>query len=93
MDRFWAKIIKNNRTIESCDVEGLENYSSEKNMKYCLEIICDKYDLSIPIILPKHDREWDEFKKLTFYKEDFIDEIDFDKFEFEIIKEKKKKKF
>lgn len=93
MDRFWAKLIKNNRTVESSDIEGLSTYSSDENMKYCLEKVCDIFDLSIPILLPKHNREWEEFKKVTFFKDDFIDDIDFDKFEFEIIKEKKKKKF
>lgn len=92
MDRFWAKIIQNNKIVESLDMEGdLEN-TTDENMKTCLEKTCNHFDLSMPVFLPKHKRDWTDYKKVTFTMDDFIDEINFDKFEFELVKEKKKKK-
>ena len=92
MDRFWAKIIINHKTVESLDIEGDLNNTTDENMKKCLETTCNHFDMSMPVFLPKHKREWDDYKKVTFTTDDFIDEIYFDKFEFELIKEKKKKK-
>lgn len=92
MDRFWAKIIINNKTVESLDIEGDLGNTTDENMKKCLENTCNHFDLSMPVFLPKHKHNWDDFKKVTFTADDFIDEIDFDKFEFELVKEKKKKK-
>lgn len=59
-----------------------------------MNAICKKFDLSIPMWLKKHDMEFSQFKYVTLYPEDFIDDTDFDKLEIELIdggSDKKKK--
>lgn len=85
MYRLWAKAIKNNKTIKSIDVKNGENISQELKLKKCLSEIFNKLDISAPIWLSKHDKEFMEFKKIIFLKDDFIDEVNFDKLEIDLI--------
>ena len=85
MYRLWAKVIKNNKTINSIDVKNNENITQEQKQKKCLTEIFNKLDISTPVWLTKHDKEFMEFKKIIFFKDDFIDEVNFDKLEIELI--------
>ena len=85
MYRLWAKAIKNNKIINSIDVKNGENIAQEQKLKKCLSEIFNKLDISAPVWLPKHNKEFIEFKKIIFFKDDFIDDIHFDKLEIELI--------
>ncbi|NLJ58281.1 MAG: hypothetical protein GX339_05505 [Tissierellia bacterium] len=89
MYKLWAKIIKNNKTINSIVVSNKEDIPNEKKRAKCIDEICKKLDLSVPLWLKKHSKEFSQFNSVTFYPEDFIDEIDFDKLEIELIDDKK----
>ena len=52
--------------------------------------LCLELDLSRPVILSKHLREINEFSRVVFRPDDFIESVDFDKFEIEIYYKKKK---
>lgn len=91
MYKLWAKTIKNNRIINSLVVENKENISGEEKRSKCIKEICKTLDLSIPLWLKKHEIEFSQFKYVVFYPEDFIDEIDFDKLEIELIDDGNKK--
>lgn len=85
MYRLWAKAIKNNKIINSIDVKNGENITQEQKLKKCLSEIFYKLDVSAPVWLPKHDKEFMEFKKIIFYKDDFVDDVIFDKLEIDLI--------
>lgn len=85
MFKLWAKKIKDNKIIASLIIKNKENISSSEKTEKCLKEICQKFDLSVPLWLEKHDMEFSQFKYVTFYQDDFIDDIDFDKFEIELI--------
>lgn len=85
MYKLWAKKIKNNRIINSIVVKNKDNISLEEKRKKCMDEICKKFDLSIPIWLKNHDMDFSQFKYVVLYPEDFVDEIDFDKLEIELI--------
>lgn len=85
MYKLWARKIKNNRIINSIVVKNKDNISLDEKRKKCMDEICKKLDLSIPVWLKKHDIEFSQFKYVVLYPEDFIDEIDFDKLEIELI--------
>jgi len=92
MYKLWAKKIKNNKIIASLIVKNKENISSSEKTEKCFKEICQKFDLSVPLWLGKHDMEFSQFKYVTFYSDDFIDDIDFDKLEIELIDDDSRKK-
>ncbi len=85
MYRLWAKAIKNNKIINSVDVGNNENITQEQKLKKCLSEIFYKLDISAPVWIQKHDKEFSEFKKIIFFKDDFVDEVNFDKLEIDLI--------
>lgn len=90
MYKLWAKKIKKHKIIASLNVRTKDNDDIplyEKRDK-CVNEICKRFDISVPIWLDKHKKEFAEFKTVTFYAEDFIDEIDFDKLEIELVDDK-----
>ena len=85
MYKLWARKIKKNHLIDSILIKNTENISNSEKRDKCLKEICEKFDISVPVWLKKHDFEFSQFKYVTFYPQDFIDEIDFDKLEVELI--------
>ena len=85
MYKLWAKKIKDHRIINSIVVSNKDNISAEEKRGKCIDEICKKFDLSVPVWLKRHDMEFSQFKYVVLYPEDFIDEIDFDKLEIELI--------
>lgn len=92
MYRIWVKKIKNNKTITSLNIKNNENINLIEKRNKCLVEACQKFDLSVPIILKRHEDDFSEFNYITFYPDDFIDDIDFDKLEFELIDDGTEKK-
>ena len=53
--------------------------------------ICEKLDLEMPVILSKHKNDMDNFSLVRFLPTDFIEKVDFQRFDIEIFVEKDKK--
>lgn len=85
MYKLWAKKINKNHLTDSIVVKNKEDITPSEKREKCLKEICQKLDISVPVWLKKHDLEFSQFKYVTFYPQDFIDEIDFDKLEVELI--------
>lgn len=92
MYRLWAKTILNNKTIKSIDVTNNENITLEEKRKKCFDEIFYKLDLSYPIYLDNHNVEFKQFNRVIFKKVDFVDEVDFDKLEIDLIDDGLEKK-
>ena len=90
MYKLWARKILRNQLIDSIIVKNKEDISIYEKRDKCLKEICQKLDLSVPVWLKKHDLEFSNFKYVTFYPQDFIDDVDFDKLEIELIENDKK---
>ena len=56
----------------------LDEFNIDNLYEYLKEI-CYNLKIETPIILPKHINQLSEFSTTKFFKEDFIDYIDFDK--------------
>ena len=56
-----------------------------------LHELCQDLDLCRPVILRKHVNDLGQFSRLVFKPRDFIEPVDFDEFELEILSEKKKR--
>lgn len=85
MYKLWAKKIRANSTVSSLLVKNNENISLDEKLDKTFKEVCVKFDISVPIWLKKHETEFIQFKSVTFYPQDFVDEIDFDKLEIELI--------
>ena len=83
--RFWGKMkiedgIKQDVTLE------------EKDFESGVAAVCDRLDLSKPIICTKHRMEIKSFYRTVFYPDDFMESVGFDTFEIEIISKNKKER-
>lgn len=88
MFRMWGKLIKSNRLLKD-SVITIHDYSmSRTSMIFqALDELCLQFDLEKPIWL---DATVDEFKrhdKTRFFQDNFIETIEFDYFEIEVIEE------
>ncbi len=52
--------------------------------------LCQDLDLCRPLILRKHVNDLKQFSRVVFKPSDFIEPVDFDEFEIEVLSEKKK---
>ena len=77
MKNIWAKIIIKDK-IKKDYVLKLDEFNINNLYEYLKEI-CYNLKIETPIILPKHSNQLSEFSTTKFFKEDFIDYIDFDK--------------
>lgn len=86
--RLWGKIIKDNKIL--FEREGIYEYDDleyEEQLKYCIQNICAELDLGKPYWLNPNLKEYNRYKKTSFTQDNFIEEIDFDRFEIEVLDE------
>lgn len=87
MFRIWAKEFKDNRLLK--DITIVDNNKDTRTHKVfnAIEKICYEFDLSKPIWLDVNIKEFQKHAKVRFRKDSFVDEIDFDYLEIEVIEE------
>ena len=85
--RMWLRLIKNNRTkgdlTVACDFE---------NPEPALREAMHQLDLSMPVWLPRHQKDWQEFSLTRFTADHFLESINFDRLEISFISPEDKKK-
>ncbi len=88
MFRLWSKIINNNNLIKDY-VSCYNDYSISRTTMVLksLNKACANLDLEVPIWLNTNINEFKKYSKTRFYKDSFIENIDFDYFEIEVIEE------
>ncbi|MDE5863054.1 MAG: hypothetical protein K2K56_00340 [Lachnospiraceae bacterium] len=88
MFRIWGKLIKNNRLLRDMVVE-IEDYklSRTKKVYQALDEICYEFDLAKPIWLEKNKEEFIRHARTRFTRDSFIEDIDFDYLDFQVIEE------
>lgn len=84
--RIWATLHKNNKIIKSKTASS-ENPDAARALLECLEQVYRDLDLSEPLWISKHQRDIANFHHVKFFPDDFIDPVNFDWFEIEIIDE------
>ncbi len=81
--RYWGKIKIEDRIQKDITLE-------EKDFLGALSAVCDFLDLSKPIVCAKHHAEIKAFSRTVFHPDDFVESVDFDTLEIEVIGRKKK---
>ncbi len=93
MFRLWGKIYKNNKIIKDTVITMDEdNKSRELLTEVCLDKICVTFDLQHPMWLNDNHKDYPAYGRTSFNQDHFIEQIDFDYLEIEIIEDEKKKK-
>ncbi len=87
MFRLWAKIFQNNHMLRDMTVcDGTEDTRTHKIFR-ALDEICSEFDLGKPIWLDSNVQEFKRHAKVRFYSDSFVEQIDFDYLELQVIEE------
>lgn len=88
MFRIWGKIITDNKVIKD-HTACIEDYtiSRTKKVYQALDEICMEFDLPKPIWLKKNQQDFIRSAKTRFTADNFIEAIDFDYLDFQVIEE------
>lgn len=88
MIRLWGKIIKNSKIISHAEFTCNEEIVYQEQLKKCIKELCYEMDLQKPFWLPKNLEEYNRTKKTSFIQDNFVEEINFDRFEIQVLEEK-----
>lgn len=87
MFRVWGRTFKNNKMQKSTTIE-IENDDTRTHKVFdALAQICEQFDLSNPIWLDSNINEFKRIARTRFYKDSFIENIEFDYLDFYVIEE------
>jgi len=85
--RMWLRLMKANRAkgdlTVACDFE---------QPQLALREAMHQLDLSMPVWLPRHQKDWQEFSLTRFTAEHFLEAISFDRLEISFIAPEDRKK-
>lgn len=87
MFRLWVREFKNNRMLKDTVIEDCRNETRTHKVFDALEQACYQLDLSKPIWLDTCIDSFKRCSKARFYQDSFIEGIDFDYLEIQIIEE------
>lgn len=87
MFRLWGKIWKDSRMIKDTVISLPPVDTRTHRIFSALEEICLKFDLEKPIWLDQNIREFQRHNKTRFSQDSFIEHIDFDYLEIQILDE------
>lgn len=88
MFRLWAKIYENNHMIKDAVIinDNME-LTRTKKIFAALDEVCNEFDLGKPIWLDANIAEFKKVAKTRFRSDNFIESIDFDYLEIQVIEE------
>ena len=85
--RIWGKVWTANRLIRDMTVEDKSGDTRTHKIVHALDEFCRAFDLSRPIWLDSNIAEFKRHSKTRFGRDNFIDSIDFDYLEIQVIEE------
>ncbi len=87
MFRLWAKIWKENRMLRDTVICDDSRDTRTHKVFHALDEICIRFDLGKPIWLDATVNEFKRHNKARFHQDNFIEQIDFDYLEIQVIEE------
>ena len=85
--RIWGKIFKDNHMLRDTVIEDERNDTRTHKIFAALDEICYEFDLGKPIWLEANVNEFKRHAKTRFTQDSFIEQIDFDFLEMQVIEE------
>lgn len=87
MFRLWGKLWKDNRLIKDTVICDDRQETRTHKVFFCLEQLCYAFDLGSPIWLDQNIRQFKGQGKTRFRADSFVEDIDFDYLEIQVIEE------
>ena len=87
MFRLWGKEFKDNHMIKDTVVEDASDRGRTQKVFHAMDEIIYTFDLGKPIWLDKTVKEFQNHSRARFYQDNFIETIDFDYLEIQMIEE------
>jgi hypothetical protein len=87
MFRLWGKIWKDNRMVRDTVYQEESNDTRTHKIFRGLDEICHEFDLGKPLWLDVNISEFQRHSKARFYQDSFIEEIEFDYLEIQVLEE------
>ena len=87
MFRLWGKEFKDNRMLRDTVICDDSDETRTHKIFNALEEICYEFDLGKPIWLDSSVKEFQLHDKVRFTQDNFIESIDFDFLEIQVIEE------
>ena len=84
---IWVRVIRKNRIEKDTTME-----CAREDWQDALIRACHALDISKPMVLPRHERDWDQFSQARFLKDHFVEYVPFDRMEVEFIDPERKRK-
>jgi hypothetical protein len=84
--KLHAKIIKGTKTLAEEELFFSEHESFQKQLEQCFIELCRKMGVSVPLWLRKNTREFVRFGRTSFNSDQFLEPVDFDRFEIKFMK-------
>ena len=85
--KIWFKIWENTHLLKSETIEDDTEDTRTHKIFHALEEACYEFDLSKPIWLESTISEFQHHAKTRFRQDNFIDSVDFDYMEIQVIEE------
>ena len=87
MFRLWAKVIKDNHLLRDTVICDDSQDTRTHKVFHAIEEVCYQFDLGKPIWLDSTITEFKRHDKARFTADSFIEAIDFDYLEIQVIEE------
>lgn len=87
MFRLWGKIWKENRLIKDTVICDDSHDTRTHKIFHALDAICYEFDLGKPIWLDSNIKEFQKRDKTRFTQDSFVEGIEFDYLEIQVIEE------
>ena len=85
--RIWFKIIKDNHLLRDTTITDESEETRTHKVFHALEEVCYEFDLGRPIWLDSNIAEFKRHAKTRFLQDSFIENIEFDYLEIQVIEE------
>lgn len=87
MFRIMGSIYKDTHILKSMVVCDDSKDNRTKKIFHALDTLCHEFDLGSPIWLDANIKDFQRFSKVRFTQDNFIEVLDFDYFQLQIIEE------
>ena len=87
MFRLWAKVFQDNHLLRDTVICDESNDTCTHKIFHALDEVCYQFDLGKPIWLESTIQEFKRHSKTRFYQDNFIEHIEFDYLEIQVIEE------
>ena len=87
MFRLWVREWRDNRLVRDTVIEDPSEDTRTHKVLRALEQACVEFDLAVPVWLDATIRDFHRHARARFYRDAFMEEIDFDYLEIYVIEE------